>query len=205
MLRKIKRAILHGGSRFQFGVHPDVGRSNRETRQLVLARTVASMNSLWVTLGSRAMTFKWIFMIVQPAARCSSVTVAVMAMSPEAEPASPNSCDSARENWRRVRRQSVQLDWFRSFCERNARGETGCFQRAALGAHGPLATMGSALPPDGGLLDGEFHPDTMLAKQENMPILRCWVCHAFQLWTNSAHPFQPRASPVLARSSLSNG
>jgi len=55
------------------------------------------MNSLWVTLGSLAMMFKWMFVIVQPVAKCSVVTVAVVVMMPKAEGANFNSFDKAKE------------------------------------------------------------------------------------------------------------
>ena len=74
-----------------------VARSRREIRQLVLARTVAAINSLCVTVGRVAMMLRWIFVMVQPVARCSVVTVAVVRMLPEAEEANFNSFAKAKE------------------------------------------------------------------------------------------------------------
>ena len=55
------RLVTHDSRPFyfpNFAFIEMVARSSCETTQLVLARTVASMNSLWVTLGRVAMTFK---------------------------------------------------------------------------------------------------------------------------------------------------
>ena len=72
-------------------------RNDRDTKQLVLARTVASINLPCVILGSWATTFRWIFIMVQPAVRYYSVTVAEVTISPGANAFNPNSFDNAME------------------------------------------------------------------------------------------------------------
>jgi hypothetical protein len=57
-------------------------RSNFETRQLVFARMIASMNLLCDNRGSRARTLRWMFITVQPAASSSKVIVVVVTMAP---------------------------------------------------------------------------------------------------------------------------
>lgn len=72
-------------------------RSDLETRHVVLARIVASINSDWVTRGSLATTFRFTFTIVQPGGSLSKVSVAVVTISPSVKPPDASSSESAKE------------------------------------------------------------------------------------------------------------
>jgi hypothetical protein len=54
--------------------------SAREMGQFAFARSAASTKSHWATLGTAAITSRWICVIVHPAAMFSIVTVAVVSI-----------------------------------------------------------------------------------------------------------------------------